>query len=69
MKTVKLMDCRLDDLLVLRNQPFSDHIETVPLNFKIAHWELLYNNGKDLDKGGIKKVMEQIKQMQKNQIQ
>ena len=66
MKIVKLMDWRLDDLLELRNQPFSDHIPTLPIYFKIIHWELLYNNGEDLDEGGIKKVMEQIKQMQKN---
>ncbi len=48
MKTVKLMGLRLFDLLGLRNQPFSDHIETLPLNFQMGDWELLYNNGKAL---------------------
>ena len=55
MKIVKLMDWRLDDLLELCNQPFSDHIPTLPIYFKIIHWELLYNNGKALDEGETKK--------------
>ena len=55
MKTVKLMGWRLFDLMGLCNQPFSDHIETLPLNYQMALWELLYNNGKALDEGGTKK--------------
>jgi hypothetical protein len=68
MKTIRLMDLTLFDVSDLRNPPFSDLIEMVPLHFKIAHWELLYNDGKALDEGGIKQIMERIEKMPKSPV-
>ena len=45
MKTLQLMDWRLDALLLLNNQDFTDEIETLPLHFGVAQWNLLYNDG------------------------
>ena len=46
MKILRMMSWKLDDVLHLRDQPFTEDIETLPLHFESHHWETLYNNGR-----------------------
>jgi hypothetical protein len=48
-KTLKMAGWKLDELLDLRDQPFTDDIETSPLHFETTHWEIR-TNGKDGDR-------------------
>ena len=55
------MSWKLDDVLHLRDQPFTEDIETLPLHFETHHWETLYNNGRDWDSLSRGKILRSIK--------
>ena len=61
MKILKIMSWKLDDVLHLRDQPFTEDIETLPLHFETHHWETLYNNGRDWDSISSGKILGNIK--------
>ena len=54
------MEWKLDDLLSLNNQDFTDEIETLPLHFKFDQWKLFYNDGKELDRDSKKEILDVI---------
>ena len=64
MKTLRMADWKLDELLDLRNQPFTDCIGTLPLHFKTNHWEILFNHGKVWDRDSQKNILDSIKQLE-----
>ena len=64
MKTLRIADWKLDELLDLRDQPFTDCIETLPLHFKTNHWEILFNHGKVWDRDSQKNILDSIKQLE-----
>ena len=64
MKTLRIADWKLDELLDLRDQPFTDSIETLPLHFQTNHWEMLVNHGKVWDRDSQKNILDSIKQLE-----
>ena len=61
------MDWRLEDLLLLNNQDFTDEIETLPLHFGVAQWKCLYNDGKEWDRDSMKAMLDSIGQLEISQ--
>ena len=60
MKTLRLINWRLDDLLSLNNKDFADDIKTLPLHFKFHPWKLFYNDGKELGRDSKKEILDVI---------
>ena len=61
MGKLRVWGWKLDDLLTLKNMDFSDDIETLPPQFLILHWEMLYNNGDELCKDSRRNILDTIK--------
>ena len=61
MDKLRVWGWKLDDLLTLKNMDFSDDIETVPPQFLILHWEMLYNNGDELGNDSRRNILDTIK--------
>lgn len=61
MDKLRVWGWKLDDLLTLKNMDFSDDIETVPPQFLILHWEMLYNNGDELGNDSRRIILDTIK--------
>ena len=55
---------KLDELLDIRDQPFTDDIGTLPLHFETTHWEILYDHGKDWDRDSQRKIMDRTIQLE-----
>ena len=68
MKMLRLMSWKLDDVLHLRDQAFTDDIETLPLHFETHHWETLYNNGRDWDSLSWGKILHSIKDWETSRV-
>ena len=58
---IRLFGWKLDELLDLKFQPFSDSIETLPLYFESSQWKLLYNGGEEWNRESLRKIHESIK--------
>ncbi len=63
MDKLRVWGWKLDDLLTLKNMDFSDDIETVPPQFLISHWEMLYNNGDELGTDSRRNILDTIKRL------
>ena len=61
MDKLRVWGWKLDDLLTLKNMDFSDDIETLPPQFLILHWEMLYNNGDELGNDSRRNILDTIK--------
>lgn len=61
MDKLRVWGWKLDDLLTLKNMDFSDDIETLPPQFLILHWEMLYNKGDELGKDSRRNILDTIK--------
>jgi len=68
MKQCRFVGWKLDALKELKDQPFTDNIDTLPLRFQMSHWELLYNDGKDWDIGTRGKILDTIKQLDIDEV-
>ena len=47
---------RLDEVVELSNQPFTDEIETLSLHFDSTDWTYLYNGGKGWERESMKRA-------------
>jgi hypothetical protein len=63
MSTQRMADWKLDDLMDLRDQPFTDDIETLQLHFETPRWEIWYSHGKDWGQDSQRKILDSIKQL------
>ena len=57
---IRLFGWKLDELLDLKFQPFSDSIETLPLYFESSQWKLVYNGGEEWNRESMKRIVEGI---------
>lgn len=56
MNTIRMFGWRLDEVVELSNQPFTDEIETLSLHFDSTHWTYLYNGGKGWERESMKRA-------------
>ena len=63
MGKLRVWGWKLDDLLTLKDMAFTSDIESLPPQFLISHWGMLYNNGDQWDRDSIKNVLHALKQL------
>ena len=63
MDKLRVWGWKLDDLLTLKDMAFTSDIESLPPQFLISHWGMLYNNGDQWDRDSIKNVLHALKQL------
>ena len=63
MGKLRVWGWKLDDLLTLKDMAFTSDIESLPPQFLISHWGMLYNNGDRWDRDSIENVLHALKQL------
>ena len=63
MGKLRVWGWKLDDLLTLKDMAFTSDIESLPPQFGISHWGMLYNNGDRWDRDSIENVLHALKQL------
>jgi hypothetical protein len=68
MGKLRVWEWKLDDLLTLKDMAFTSDIESLPPQFLISHWQMLYNSGDQWDRDSIKNVLHALKQLDASRV-